>query len=154
MKKHLFIFFFILLMIDHCAFAQQDSTVNVSDAIQFDVKSVHLDSCSDTLIVELFLISYQMDPREFKLNTFATQLVDQTGASHLLSSIQMGRVLVKIEDRQNYLHYLIKENEPVVLIVKVAGWADQKANKLNVVFEDSSEVGKFITHQVSLAPMQ
>lgn len=153
MKKHLFIFSFIFLVINHCAFAQQDSTVNVTDAIQFDVKSVHMDSASDTLIVELFLISYQMDPREFKLNTFATQLVDQTGTAHLLSSIQMGRVLVKIEDGQNYLHYLIEENEPVALTIKVAGWADQKASKLSVVFEDSDEVGKFITHQVSLPRM-
>lgn len=144
----------LFLAINGQAFGQQDSTVNITDDIQVDVKSVTLDSHSDTLTVELFLISYQVDPREFKLNTFATQLVDDTGGSHLFWSIQMGRVLVKIGDRQNYLHYLIEENEPVPFTLKIAGWGEKAASKLNVVFEDSNEVGKYITHQVNLMPTQ
>lgn len=144
----------LFLAINGQAFGQQDSTVNITDDIQVDVKSVTLDSHSDTLTVELFLISYQVDPREFKLNTFATQLVDDTGGSHLFWSIQMGRVLVKIGDRQNYLHYLIEENEPVPFTLKIAGWGEKAASKLNVVFEDSNEVGKYITHQVNLIPTQ
>lgn len=144
----------LFLAINGQAFGQQDSTVNITDDIQVDVKSVTLDSHSDTLTVELFLISYQVDPREFKLNTFATQLVDDTGGAHLFWSIQMGRVLVKIGDRQNYLHYLIEENEPVPFTLKIAGWGEKAASKLNVVFEDSNEVGKYITHQVNLMPTQ
>ncbi len=140
----------MLFLLNGKTFAQQDSTIKIIDDIQIDVKSVQVDSSSDTLTVELFLISYQMDPREFKLNAFATQLEDEDGASHLFSSIRMGRVMVKIEDRQNYLHYLINENEPVLFTLKVAGWADHKASKLNLVFEDSNEEGKFLTHQINL----
>ncbi|NQD71033.1 hypothetical protein HP439_09915 [Sphingobacterium shayense] len=154
MNKFLFFFCMLFLAINGQAFGQQDSTVNITDDIQVDVKSVTLDSHSDTLTVELFLISYQVDPREFKLNTFATQLVDDTGGAHLFWSIQMGRVLVKIGDRQNYLHYLIEENEPVPFTLKIAGWGEKAASKLNVVFEDSNEVGKYITHQVNLMPTQ
>jgi len=151
MKKIILIFNIFFLALGASALAQQDSTVHITDDIQVDVKSVDLDSESDTLRVELFLISYQMDPREFKLNVFATQLEDKSGESHLFSSVSMGRVRVAIEDKQNYLHYLIEENDPVPFVLLVPGWGDREIGTLNVVFEDSNEEGHFITHKVDLS---
>ncbi len=143
--------FYILL--SGCLAAQEqneDTLKNIKDNIQIDVKSVSTKEHSDTLSIELFLISYQMDPREFKLNTYATQVVDSTGNSHLFTTIQMGRVQVRLTDQQNYLHYLLEEDVPVPLTIEVGNWKGKKASKVRVVFEDSTEEGKFITQEVGL----
>ncbi|WP_246162303.1 hypothetical protein [Sphingobacterium phlebotomi] len=128
----------------------EEGAKNITDDIQADVKSVKTIANGDTLSIELFLISYQMDPREFKLNTFATQIVDSEGNSHLFTTIKMGRVLVQLADRQNYLHYLLEEDEPVPLTIHVGDWQGKKASKILLVFEESTEEGKFITQEVDL----
>ncbi|KGE14766.1 hypothetical protein [Sphingobacterium deserti] len=131
-------------------FAQETEGNKVSDDIQIDVKSVNLNAETDTLTVELFLISYQMDQREFKLNTYATQVLDEKGEQHLYTLMKMGRVTINIADKQNYLHYLFEENVPVPLTIKYADWTGEKPKKLLLVFEDSGEDGKFITQEVEL----
>ena len=128
----------------------EDSAENIKDDIQVDVKSVRTIANGDTLSIELFPISYQMDPREFKLNTFATQIVDSVGHKYLLTRIKMGRVLVQLADRQNYLHYLLEEDVPVPLIIQVGDWKGTKASKVLLVFEDSMEEGRYITQEVDL----
>ncbi len=130
--------------------AQEEVKGNVLDDIQVDVKAVHLDPDNDTLTIDLFLISYHMDQREFKLNTYATQVLDVNGKQHLFTSLKMGRILIHIKDRQNYLHYLFEENVPVPLIIKYAHWKQERPKKLLLVFEDSTEEGKFITQEVDL----
>lgn len=143
--------FYILL--SGCLAAQEqneDTLKNIKDNIQIDVKSVSTKSHSDTLSVELFLISYQMDPREFKLNTYATQVIDSAGNNHLFANIQMGRVQVRLTDRQNYIHYLLEEDVPIPLTIEVGNWKGKKASKVLLVFEDSTEEGKFITQEVGL----
>lgn len=122
----------------------------VVDDIQIDVKSVHVDAQRDTLSVALFLISYQKDLREFKLNTFATQLLDSEGNKHLFSTIKMGRVEIRHTDRQNYLHYLLEEDVPVLLTIQVANWEEKKASRVLLVFEDSKEEGRFLTRTIDL----
>lgn len=132
-------------------FAQEDDPeALIKDDIQVDVKSVETIADGDTLAMELFLISYQMDPREFKLNTFATQVVDSDGESHLMTTMKMGRVFVQLADRQNYLHYLLEEDVPVPLTIRIGDWQGKKAAKVRLVFEDSAEEGKFITQEVDL----
>ena len=131
-------------------FAQEIDTNKVSDNIQVDVKSVALNTKKDTLTIDLFLISYQLDQREFKLNTYATQVIDEKGQQYLYASMKMGRVTINIADRQNYLHYLFEENVPVPLTIKYTNWGGKKPKRLLLVFEDSTEVGKFITQEVSL----
>ncbi|MBD1433428.1 hypothetical protein H8B06_11360 [Sphingobacterium sp. DN00404] len=128
----------------------EDSLKNIKDDIQVDVKSVSTIANGDTLSIELFLISYQMDPREFKLNAFATQVLDSEGHKHLLTHMKMGRVLVQLADRQNYLHYLLEEDMPVPLTMQVGDWKGKKASKVLLVFEDSTEEGRFITQEVDL----
>ncbi|MFD2969152.1 hypothetical protein [Sphingobacterium bambusae] len=130
--------------------AQEEVRGNVLDDIQVDVKAVHLDPDNDTLSIDLFLISYHMDQREFKLNTYATQVLDASGKKHLFTSLKMGRILINIKDRQNYLHYLFEENVPVPVTIKYADWKQEKPKKLLLVFEDSTEEGKFITQEVDL----
>lgn len=141
----------LLLSVGGACFAQEDPSSNVLDDLQTDVKTVKVDAKKDSLSIELFLISYQMNPREFKLNTFATQVVDEKGASHLYSSMKMGRVTVNIADRQNYLHYLLEENVPVPLTIKIGAWKKGSVPKtVKLVFEDSAEEGKFITKEIAL----
>ncbi|GHE28266.1 hypothetical protein GCM10017764_08290 [Sphingobacterium griseoflavum] len=130
--------------------AQQAESGNVLDNIQVDIKSVHIDSDNDTLTIDLFLISYHLDQREFKLNTFATQVMDMDGKQHVFASLKMGRVLIHMEDKQNYLHYLFEEDVPVPLTIKYANWKKEKPKKLLLVFEDSAEEGKFITQEIDL----
>lgn len=130
--------------------AQQEVNPNIVDEIQIDLQSVKLEQKKDTLSVDLFLISYQKDMREFKLNTYATQVIDSEGQKHLYSEMKMGRVLVQLADKQNYLHYLLEEDMPVPFSLKVANWGDKKASQIVLVFEDSTEEGKFIEVTVDL----
>lgn len=118
----------------------------VIDDIQIDVKHVGLSAKGDTAVVELFLISYKKGSREFKLNTFASGIVDSQGKPYLYASMQMGKVLIKLADRQNYIHYLLKEDEPVKFLVKTGDWKKQwgKPQHFKLAFEDSEEEGKFL----------
>ncbi|WP_140938019.1 hypothetical protein [Sphingobacterium lumbrici] len=151
MNKILFGLFFILFT--HFTFAQEiDTTAILVDEIQVDVKDVTLSVKGDTATVELFLISYKRNPRELKLNTYATQIGDSTGNYHLYDSIKMGKVLVLLAHRQNYLHYFMEEDVPVPFQIKVANWAQDrgKPTHLKLVFEDSKEEGKYLEKTVDL----
>jgi len=130
--------------------AQDLPTEQLTDNIQVDVKAVRHDTKTDSLTVDLFLISYSRKPREFKLNTYASQVFDAAGKGSFYSLIKMGRVQIRLEERQNYLHYLLEEEVPVSLTFKVANWGKRKATKLLLVFEDSEEEGHFIQKEVNL----
>ncbi|TYP87399.1 hypothetical protein BC792_1366 [Sphingobacterium allocomposti] len=146
------VFLFLLLSgLFFCDAAAQEAPVgNIVDDIQVDVKSVSMSGSGDTLKVELFLISYQRGTREFKLNTFATQLVDTAAQKHLYSAITMGRVHIRLEERRNYLHYLLEEDVPVPLHIAVGDWQGRVPKSILLVFEDSKEEGKFTTQEVDL----
>lgn len=150
MKRYLVIL--SLLLCCTYSFAQQDSVELVIDDIQIDIKSVRLSPRSDTATVELFLISYQKNPREFKMNTFASGIVDSQGTPYFYDSILMGKVLVKLDDRQNYIHYLLEQDVPVLLRIKTANWKKQwgKPQNLKLTFEDSTEEGKFLEVMINL----
>ena len=152
MKKCIYLLFWVFNSLGASTlFAQENvSAKDLRDDLQVDVKSVKVDAKGDTLSVELFLISYQMVPREFKLNTFATQIVDSEGQHHLFSVMKMGRVFMQVADKQNYLHYLLEEDVPVPFSIQVGDWNGKKASKLLLVFEDSKEEGRFITEEVDL----
>ena len=116
----------------------------VVDDIQIDVKNVTVRG--DSTEVELFLISYKKNPREFKLNTFASGVADSQGTPYLYKSMKMGRVLAKVEQRQNYIHYLLEQDVPVSLRVVTPNWKKQwgKPKQFKLSFEDSQEEGKFL----------
>lgn len=118
----------------------------VADDIQIDLKDIYLNAKGDTATVELFLISLQKNPREFKMNSFASGVIDSKGTPYLYSTMEMGKVRLDIADRQNYLHYLMEQDLPVLLRIKTAGWSKQwgKPQHTKLTFEDSSEEGKFL----------
>lgn len=142
-----------LLFLGQFSFAQEDSVKQeplIVDDIQIDVKDVILDSTSKTVSLELFLTSYKRPERELKINAFGTKIVDAKGAESLFSSITLGKVLVKMEDKRNYLNYLMKVDEPVVFTVTIKNWSKGKPNELIFVFEDSEEEGHYIETAVQL----
>ena len=125
--------------------AQATDSLLVVDNIQFDLKEFHVDTATDELVINLFAISYSRDPREYKMNTFSTQILDQKKQPHFFSSIQMGNVRTSFDDKQNYLHYLLEEDKPVDIQVVVKDW--KKTDKpviIKLVFESSEEEGKFL----------
>lgn len=125
--------------------AQSPDSLQVVDDIQFDLKGYHIDESKQELTIDLFAISYSQSPREFKMNTFSTQIFDQQRQSHFFSSIQMGNVRVRFEDKQNYLHYLLDEDKPVDIQVVVKDWKKtDQPESLKLVFESSEEEGKFL----------
>ncbi|WP_312189143.1 hypothetical protein [Sphingobacterium sp.] len=131
--------------------AQTADSLLVVDDIQFDVKEYHIDKDNNDLLINLFAISYSKDPREYKMNTFSTQVVDQKNQSHFFSSIRMGNVLVRFEDKQNYLHYLLEEDKPVDIQVVVKGWKQSTLpTQVKLVFESSMEEGEFLEVSIPL----
>lgn len=133
--------------------AQQpdDPSVYMVDDIQFDLQSVELKE--DTLEVRLFAISYEKNPREFRLNVFASGLVDSLGQTHMLESVQVDRVMVALVDRHNYLNYLLHQDQPVQIILKAtpvtsASRSDWPQAKL--VFSSLQEEGRFIEALIGL----
>jgi len=131
--------------------AQSADSLLVVDDIQFDIKEFHVDESKHELVINLFAISYSKNPREYKMNTFSTQVLDQKKQSHFFSTIQMGNVLVKFEDKQNYLHYLLEEDKPVDIQVVVKDWKKtDKPVMIKLVFESSTEEGEFLEVPISL----
>lgn len=132
---------------------ETEKPLTIVDDIQIDVKDVTVSAKGDTATVELFLISYKKNAREFKLNTFASGVVDSQGKPYLYASVEMGNVMVKVEDRQNYMHYFMEQDVPILLKIKTAAWTKAwgKPQQVKLAFEDSTEEGKFLEVVISLS---
>lgn len=130
--------------------AQEDSSLNVVDDIQFDLKSVT--ASGDTLIVDIFAISYDKNPREFRLNVFASAIIDAEEQSHMVTSIQMGRVIVQLSDRENYLNYLLHQDKPVEIRLKLSPLTEEIKNSklVKLVFSSLEEEGQFLDAYIDL----
>lgn len=132
-------------------YAQSDTTKLVIDDIQIDLKDLVWDQEKHSVTISLFLISYQKNPRDFRLNTFACQLYGLDQRPHLFDTMQMGKVRITAESRQNYLHYLMPHNTPIELSIAYSNWPPNiPIEYLNLVFEDSTEDGKFIELYIPL----
>ena len=138
----------LCMLVWGCVASLAQSTVTpepfVIDDIQIDVREVAVRG--DSAVVELFLISYDKNPREFKLNTFGSGITDSQGTPYLYKSMQMGRIVVDVEHRQNYIHYLLEQDVPVSLRIVTPSWKKQwgKPKQVKLSFEDSEEEGKFL----------
>ena len=130
--------------------AQEDPNLNVVDDIQFDLKSVT--ASGDTLVVDLFAISYDKNPREFRLNVFATALIDAQEESHMLTSVQIDRVIVQLSDRENYLNYLLHQDKPVNIRLKLTPMTEEIKNAkiVKIVFNALEEEGQFLDAFIDL----
>lgn len=144
------IIFFLGLCLPFFATAQEDTTVLILDDLQFDVQSVNMSG--DTAEINLFVISSLRQQREFKMNTYASTVVDKNENDHMYTQIQMGRVSIDLADRQNYLNYLLSMDQPASLKFRVAGWKKENGppQAVKVVFEDSREPGRFRQIRVKL----
>jgi len=149
--------FFLVLAITigvNCSFAQEKQERKSTDINEIEVwtKSVQVSAKGDTATVELYLQSYLKNPREFKLNTFSTGLLSGSEKPLWYHTMQLGKVRVHIDDRQNYLHYLLTRNEPVLLTIKTGGWKKQwgKPKQLKLAIEDFEEQGKILEYTIEL----
>jgi hypothetical protein len=149
--------FFLVLAITlgvSFSFAQEKQERKSTDINEIEVwtKSVQVSAKGDTATVELYLQSYLKHPREFKLNTFSTGLLSGSEKPLWYHTMQLGKVRVHIDDRQNYLHYLLTRNEPVLLTIKTGGWKKQwgKPKQLKLAIEDFEEQGKILEYTIEL----
>lgn len=133
----------------HGQVIEVENTLEIDD-LQIDVKSAKIDTAGNA-IVELFLISYKKNPRELKVNTFSSTLLDEKLNEHFYSEMQMGNVLVLFEQKQNYINYLI-HTKPVLLKIQVNDWPETAAlSYAKFVFQESGQEGKFLE---TLIPLQ
>jgi len=136
----------LMLMLPALVARAQDSDAMLTDGIQFVSEAFVVDSASRTATVTLVLTNKQDKPRELKINVYGTQLVDDERNAYYFSTMELGRVLMRFEDRQNYLHYLLQPDVPVRLTI-TAGSVSAAATAIQVVkvvFEDSTETGRFL----------
>ncbi|MFD1164247.1 hypothetical protein ACFQ2C_01365 [Sphingobacterium daejeonense] len=150
--KQLFIMlgFICALAFPKLTLAQQDSSLNIVDDIQFDLKSIT--ASGDTLVVDVFAISYDKNPREFRLNVFASAIIDSQDQSHMLTSVQMDRVVVQLSDRQNYLNYLLHQDKPVAIKLKLSPFTEEikNAKLVKIVFNALDDEGQFLEAFIDL----
>jgi len=124
----------------------RDSSVIVVDDIRFETVRFAIDPATHTATVELTLTSRKANPRELKINVYGTQLVDNERNAYYFSTIALGRVLMRFEDKQNYLHYLLQPDTPAKLTItaeKISA-AATALQVVKIVFEDSAEEGRFL----------
>src|SRR5690606_32563113 len=107
----------LMLMLPALVARAQDSDAMLTDGIQFVSEAFVVDSASRTATVTLVLTNKQDKPRELKINVYGTQLVDDERNAYYFSTMELGRVLMRFEDRQNYLHYLLQPDVPVRLTI-------------------------------------
>ncbi|SEL45531.1 hypothetical protein SAMN05421740_105290 [Parapedobacter koreensis] len=128
----------------------RDSNVLVIDDIRIETERFVVDSATNTATVELSLSSLKENPRELKINVYGTQLVDNERNAYYFSTIALGRVLMRFDDKQNYLNYLLQPNTPAKLIItaeKILPGATIQVVK--IVLEDSAEEGRFLDAYLS-----
>lgn len=126
--------------------AGPDSNVVVVDDIRFEAERFNIDSTTHTATVTLSLTSLKDKPRELKINVYGTQLVDNKRNAYYFSTITLGRVRMRFEDKQNYLHYLLQPKTPAKLTVTASAVSDsaEAIQVMKIVFEDSAEDGRFV----------
>lgn len=130
---------------------EERKSIDVNE-IEIWTKKAEVNAKGDTATVELYLQSYLKNPREFKLNTFSTGLLSGSDVPLWYETMQLGKVRIHISDRQNYLHYLLTRNEPVVLTIKTGGWKKQwgKPKQIKLAIEDYEEQGKILEYTIDL----
>lgn len=123
-----------------------DTTEILMDGIHFETVDFHLDAQAEQATIKLTLINRKEHPRELRINVYGTQLVDDQRNAYYFSTIELGRVLMRFADRQNYLNYLLPPDTPVQLTITADGIASEaKAIQVvKIVFEDSGEAGRFL----------
>jgi|GEM_PF-469077 len=128
-----------------------DPDATVLDEIRFTPGEFAVDKGTGTASVTVTLTSLKAKPRELKINVYGIQVVDNERKPYYFSSLMMGRVVMRFDDKQNYLHYLLQPEVPVKLTITAEGIADtaQAIRLVKIVFEDSAEEGRFLEAYVT-----
>ena len=123
-----------------------DSSGITMDGIRFHATDYAIDSATRAATVTITLTSLSERSRELKLNVYGTQLVDDQRNAYYFSTLTMGRVLMRFEDRQNYLHYLLQPHTPVEMIITAQDVAPDASGiqVVKLVFEDRKDKGRFL----------
>lgn len=162
MRKTSLLTFIVILFVTGITFAQnentvaasQDSSVVMIDGVRFETVQLIIDSTARTATVELSLTSLKERPRELKINVYGIQLVDNERNAYYFSTATLGRVLMRFEDRQNYLHYLLQPDTPAKLTITAENISKDAVGiqLVKVVFEDSEEEGRFLDAYLTGVP--
>ena len=149
MKTNLYLLIvsFIVLGAASASGQQADTTDTILiDDIRITATDFQLNGETGTATAKLTLLSQLDIPREFKLNVYGTQVFGDDRQAYFFQSITLGRVTVRFEDKQNYLHYLLQPDTPVALTVVASNirTGTDAIPLVKLVFEDSQEEGRFI----------
>jgi len=122
------------------------------DEIEVIVNSSRLSAKGDTSIVVLSLQSYLKNPRELKINTFASGILGPDGKPMFYDTMAMGKVQISLASRQNYLHYLLTRDDIIHLVIKTPKWEKHWGlpKVLRLTLEEHTEEGKFIQVDIPL----
>jgi len=136
--------------------APQDSSGMTMDNIRFEATAYTIDSATRTATITMTLTCLSERSRELKINVYGTQLVDDERNAYYFSTLTMGRVLMRFEDRQNYLHYLLQPDTPVQLTITAHGISPEATaiQIVKVVFEDSKDEGRFLEAYLTAPAVQ
>ena len=124
----------------------QDSSALTMDGIRFEVGDFTIDTATQTATATLRLTCLSERSRELKINVYGTQLVDDQRKAYYFSTMTMGRVLMRFEDRRNYMHYLLQPGVPVEMTITATDISSGATaiQLVKVVFEDSEDEGRFL----------
>lgn len=135
------------------AFGQNDSISTVDiDEIEVILKDVRLSAKGDSVTVEFVLHSYLKEPRELKINTFSTGVISPEGKTMFYDMMSIGKVRIALANRQNYFHYLLARDEPVLFTIKTPAWQKRwgQPKIFRITLEDHDEEGKFLQVDIPL----
>lgn len=162
-KRGLFVFLAVFIV--SAAFSRQrnveppatkDSTGLTMDGIRFEAATYTIDTVTHTATAKVVLTCLSERSRELKVNVYGTQLVDDKRNAYYFSTLTMGRVLMRFEDRQNYLHYLLQPDTPVELTITAQGISPESTaiQIVKIVFEDSKDEGRFLEAYLTVPAAQ
>lgn len=129
----------------HAPVARDSSSLTMDD-IRFVATAYTIDSATNTATVTITLTCLSERSRELKVNVYGTQLVDDQRNAYYFSTLTMGQVLMRFEDRRNYLHYLLQPDTPVELTITAQGISPEATaiQVVKIVFEDNKDEGRFL----------
>ncbi len=123
-----------------------DSAELTAEHIRYQWVSLKADTSEKAAVAELIITNLKATDRDFAMNVYGTVLKTTDKKEYLFSQLSMGRITVKLTDRQNYLRYLLPRDQPTRLQVSFPFSGDLSAvSGISLVVESGTEAGRFDT---------
>src|SRR5690606_7324889 len=123
-----------------------DSTELITEHIRYQWLSLKTEGEKQELIAELAITNLKSTDRDFTMNVYGTVLKDTSGKDYMFSLISMGRVTIKLADRQNYLRYLLQRDKPTRMQITFPFSGEPgSVSSIALVVESGTEAGRFDT---------